>query len=229
MNMLRCRLVIAGIVVSATMLSTGCVTMAPAPARSSKSPDFDEKVSKLALVVQDSTGKYRSNSGVLRQIEDEFIHQLLEKGFTLAGRSDVTAVLDELRVQHSGLTDKDAAKMARILNVHAVLIVSITDVAVNNERVAYTEYRTVPVRSSKGKTRYETRPNNVTKTEYTARGAIGARLIRTETEQILWMGTKSGSRNVQNSQDAEAVLIPIAGMVAEAFPSRVLQTPPAAH
>jgi hypothetical protein len=52
-----------------------------------------------------------------REIEDVFIRTLISKGFRVVSRSDIKPLQDEIEFQRrSGLTDKDAAKLGRMLN-----------------------------------------------------------------------------------------------------------------
>ncbi len=85
----------------------------------SSSPQFyPQAMSRLAILVQ--AGK----EVPLRQIENEFILQLMSKGYQIASRSDLSGILEEINFQHSAITDTDAVKIGKILNVPAVLIIT---------------------------------------------------------------------------------------------------------
>ncbi len=71
-----------------------------------------------------------------RLVEDEFVRILLEKGYSLASRSDIASVVKEQQFQRSGLTEDNAAALGKLLNVPAVLVVRITE--------SKTEYQQAP-------------------------------------------------------------------------------------
>jgi hypothetical protein len=78
---------------------------------------------RIAIIVLRWSG-YNSYG---RQIEDIFIKESISKGYRVVSRSDIEPLLQEMGFQkHSGLTDKDAAELGRMLNVPAVVIVAIT-------------------------------------------------------------------------------------------------------
>ncbi len=59
-------------------------------------------------------------------IGDDFTMELVKKGYTVVVRSEMQALLKEHEFQASGITgDQDAARAGRILNVPAVVIISI--------------------------------------------------------------------------------------------------------
>jgi hypothetical protein len=78
---------------------------------------------KIAIIVL----RWPSYAEYGRLIEDIFIKESISKGYRVVSRSDIEPLLQEMGFQkHSGLTDKDAAELGRILNVPAVVIVAIT-------------------------------------------------------------------------------------------------------
>jgi hypothetical protein len=187
------------------LLCGGCAGLYPPPPqpRSQLAPGFDpQQLNKLALLVEDSTKQYSRNPGVFRQIEDEFIYQLLAKGYSLAARSDVASVMKELKFQQSGVTEEDAAKLGRMLNVPAVLIVTITDCSLTSQETGLII-------------------NNRRQVSHTAQGKISCRLISVEKAEILWLGSHAGALHVRDKKDAHAVLAPVASQLAHGFPGRI--------
>lgn len=181
----------------------------PATAQSTASPRFDPAtLDKLALVVQDATGRHQRDSAPLRQIEDAFAQELFRKGYALASRSDIEAVMKELHFQQSGLTDAGAAQVGRFLNVPAVLVVSITD---NRTESKPAQFLGLPLQVTQGGQPLR---------NYRAHAAISARLIAVESADWLWLGNHSGSVDVSDEQHANEALVPVAAAVAQTFPAR---------
>ena len=97
--------------------------------QTSSKPGFDpQRLDKIAILVE------KGREIPDRMIEDEFISALLRKNYTVAARSDTQAILKEMQFQKSGVTDDDAVKLGKVLNVQAVLIVSVTSLKVNKEK-----------------------------------------------------------------------------------------------
>ena len=97
--------------------------------QTSSRPGFNTQgLDKIAILVE------KGGEIPDRMIEDEFISALLRKDYTIAARSDTQAVLKEMQFQKSGVTDDDAVKLGKVLNVQAVLIVSVTSLKVNKKK-----------------------------------------------------------------------------------------------
>lgn len=86
--------------------------------------DYDfSKVTKIAVI--EVSGAVRGDA-VKNQIGDFFSMELLKKGYTPVERAQVQALLKEQKFQASDVTTNEgAAKAGRILNVPAVMLVSI--------------------------------------------------------------------------------------------------------
>ncbi len=83
------------------------------------------KLDKVAVI--DVTGIVMGDAAK-NQIGDFFVLELLKKGYAPVERSQVQALLKEQKFQTSGMTStEDAAKAGKILNVPAVILVSIPD------------------------------------------------------------------------------------------------------
>jgi hypothetical protein len=175
----------------------------PPAATSSTSPNFrPESYTNVAVIASDETGRFgsRGRAGILRQVEDKFIAELLAKGFTIAARSDVETLLEELRFQSSNLTQSDAARLGQMLNVPAVLLVTITSLDDSRERVRYKDGGSDVI--------------------YYGHGSISARLVGVESSEVLWLASYSGQFRISDSSDEEQVLPVVAQIVANSFPPR---------
>lgn len=173
---------------------------APEP-RITLSPHFDaKKYESLAIFVMDDTRNFR-RSGALRQVEDEFMISTIKKGYILTTRSDIDKIKDELNLQKSDLTQEEVAEIGNILNVPAIIIVSVNQV--NTER-----YK--PIYQRKGVRYYKVSTN------------LSARMISTESAEVLWISSYTGVYlNENNGRDKEAeTLGPVAKVVASGLPYR---------
>lgn len=146
-----------------------------------------------------SERSYRLPRGAGRLIEDEFISVLLSKGYSIASRSDTESIRDEMKFQRSGLTDKDAAEVGKMLNVPAVLIVSVTQF----------EGKSKSYRFSRQTYRY-----------YVTRAAMGARLISVEKGEVLWIGSHNDEYRSEDRGGTDA-LSGLARTIATGFPDRL--------
>lgn len=172
-------------------------------ARSAVSADFHaDRANPVAAIIENSEGQH-SSAGVLREVEDTFMHNLLEKGYTIASRSDVRDLVREAEFQRgAAMTDRGAVRLGRMLNVPVVLIVTV-----------------VGVPSGDMQPRFHRRPDRA------AGPFVGARLVDVETGQILWSASDSDGRFVEigigpaNADGADGVRS-AASRVAQAFPIR---------
>ncbi len=80
--------------------------------------DFS-KYKKVAVLVDSRDKQFQSIA------EDTFMMSLIGQGVTVSSRSDLDLVVKEIKFQHSGLTDNMSVRAGEILNVPAVVIVSI--------------------------------------------------------------------------------------------------------
>ncbi len=167
--------------------------------KSTKAPTFNpDALSKLAVIVWRDSYDNRLANGVDRSIEDEFLAALLEKGYSIASRSDTEATVKELSFQRdSGLTDRDATKIGKFLNVSAILIVSITEFK-NQETYRGANSSTI----------------------YTSRAALGARLISVEKQELLWVSRGAHNRDVHGGPGGSEILGKVAKAMADSFPGR---------
>jgi len=184
------------------MLILSCVTMPnlQSQPRVTLSPLFRGSVyNRLAIIVVDNTRKF-SRSGALRQVEDEFMRAVIEKGYTLAARSDIERILAEQKLQRSDITEKEIARIGRILNVPAVVIVTINAVSTQKYQ---------PIIAVKGQQYYSTSVS------------ISARLISAESAEVLWISSYTGEVVSERSRETEEnALSPIASIVASGLPAR---------
>jgi hypothetical protein len=129
---------------------------------------FVSAPTRIAVVVRNP----KASEIPKRQIEDECMSVLMEKGYTVPSRSDMSTVLAESRFQQTGSTDSTLLEAAKILNVQAILVV----------------YQNMFDRSQ----RYIEQQNEYLYWWY--RG-IGARLLDVQSGEILWVSWIMSSRN----------------------------------
>ncbi len=172
----------------------------PAP-RVTLSPHFNpEPCDRLAVIVLDHTRRIHQ-SGILRQVEDEFMRTVMEKGYTLITRSDVDRIIEELNFQRSSLTEQQVARIGHVLNVPAVLLVSINQI---------TTQRYQPMVYVQGQRYYVTSVN------------ISARLISAERGEVLWISSFTGDYHFSGERHGELqALTPVASVVASGLPDRL--------
>ena len=158
----------------------------PPPAvKAVQAPSFEgSKIGKMAVIVQSKRGTPD------RLIEDEFIGILIAKGYTIAARSDIKQIMKEMKFQQSGLADKDAAQIGKVLNVPAVIIVAITKFE----------------KGRWGKVKY-------------IDATMGARLISVERTEVLWIGTCS-DKFYNDDLGTSGILAYLARNIANSFPDR---------
>ena len=164
----------------------------------SSDPSFDPKaLAKLAVIVAGDESRLAIQTDQQRLIEDDFVQVLIRKGYTsppgpTSRRSPGRAF------QKSGLTEGNAAALGKLLNVPAVMVVRITESAV--------ERRDNP---------------KLDGAVMEARASLGARLISVESGAILWMGTHGKSSIVGTRGDVALVLDDVARALAGAFSDRI--------
>lgn len=173
------------------LLVYGCASDPEKPIKyGSMASDFNAKqITKIAVICEDGTAdkKDGKNSPTLfwgskdekdvkpplRLIEDTIFQYLLDKGYKVAARSDVKSILQEISFQSSGLTDTDATRIGKLLNVPAVMIVTATSSTKRHHNANY--YARTQA--------YDT---------YDC--SLGARLLDVQSGEILWT-TSANSRN----------------------------------
>lgn len=171
----------------------------PPRAKWTQSPDFSPaSISKLAVISEDTI---RGDS-FMTTIEDEFIKAALGKGYKVASRSDVDRVMQEIRFQRSGLTEGDAARLGKMLNVPAVLIVRITGAGVHSRRTG----RQI---------------NYVDQYEYTSWCDMSARLISVEKAEVLGLSSFSTARLTDRENNRGPAMYDAAVILADALPARI--------
>jgi len=159
-------------------------------------------LTKLAVVVEDKTSRSHGDEDALvRSVEDQFIAKLLEKGYQVSARSDVKKVLEEIRFQQSGLTEDGAAKLGRMLNASAVLIVTINSASVNSRNTGWVI-------------------NGVPQQRHTAICNMSARLISVEKAEILGISSFTSRVSASDQNDTSPGAVFAARIIAEAIPAR---------
>lgn len=178
------------IITVAFFLFSGCASNPPKPIKyGSMASDFNAKaITKIAVICEDGTvdkkddknSRYRGMSREekdvqppLRLIEDVMFQYLLDKGYKIAARSDVNSILQEISFQSSGLTDTDATRIGKLLNVPAVMVVTATSLTKKHHDADYST-------RTKAYDSYDC--------------SLGARLLDVQSGEILWT-TSANSRN----------------------------------
>ena len=137
------------------------------PARTSSTSHFNPSlIRRVAILVEES------HLAPSRLVEDEFVSELLKKGYTVPSRSDLKQLMQELRFQHSDITDASAAKIGKMLNAHAVLVIHMISHDIGSgEHISMLKV------------------------------TISARLLNVEKGEILWIGSSSGKGREDRAGD----------------------------
>lgn len=168
--------------------TSGCLTKmqsAPEPVRPrvTTSQTFAPmNYGSIGLYIERLSSAY-VNDGILRAVEDEFMRQVMEKGFVLAARSDIERVLREQRLQTSGITEEAIARAGRALNVPAIMIVTVNNVS--------TARRNPPSLYNPSLVYYRSMAN------------VSARLVDTERAEVLWISSYEGGYSWDSSDGNE--------------------------
>jgi len=177
----------------------------PVEARWQEAAGFSpQAVPKIALFAEDmSQHHWNSSAGIIRGMEDRFLVKLLEKGYQVPARSDLDKVMKEINFGQSGLTDTDAAKLGKMLNATATLVVTLTGVNVDSSDTGWSQ-------------------NGVPQQRHTATCSISARLIHTETGNNLGTAVPFTLRNyIPSPNDPSSSVFVTAQLIANSLPSRV--------
>jgi hypothetical protein len=181
------------------------------------SPEFKPADFKRVAIVWPERHGWGGNEKTdsQRAMEDEFTSALMEKGYSVVSRSDVVAVLKEQKFQNeSGLTDADASKIGKLLNVPAVMVVSISDL--KSER-----YKKPSNAVNLGIIRLDVQDNDPNeRPKFANRCSMGARLLSVEKGEILWFGKTTAISVQENPQDFSESVQKAAAAVAQAIPTR---------
>lgn len=158
----------------------------------------------IGIYLENLSGQ-RLVDGVLRTVEDEFMRTTMQQGYSLAARSDLDRVAREQRIQGSKFTEEAVARVGRALNVSAIIIVSINELA--------TSRRPPPVIQRSGRTYYRTMVS------------VSARMVGAERADVLWMSTFSDGWNHESTGSSSwehqpRALQHVAGVVAAGLPPR---------
>jgi hypothetical protein len=157
-------------------------------------------LTKLAIVVtgrERTRGMLQTPTDQQRLAEEPFVEALLQKGYTLASRTDMQSVVKEQQFQRAGLTEDNAAALGKLLNVPAVLVLQIQESTTESQRDPRTG-----------------------RSQTIGRAAMSARLISVETGAIWWMGKLSESGPVGGRNGDSLVLEDVAKNIAAAFPDK---------
>jgi len=166
---------------------------------------FDETgINRLAIITVDKTHRLPQDAGVLTDVDDAFTQSLLGKDWELADRGNIATAIKEIGIQQSGITDADGAQLGHILNVPAVLIVTVTELSASQQNVPFWQ-------DWFNKT-------NVPTKKWVASASMSARLLKVQTSEILSVGRMADTADIAQPQDAGNVLPELATKLAQEFP-----------
>jgi uncharacterized lipoprotein YajG len=167
----------------------------PPPAAWNAAPGFSpDSINKTAIFVD-------GGDAFATEIEDAFITAAFRKGYRVSDRSDVDKVLQEIRFQQSGLTESDAARLGKMLNVPAVLIVKIRGAGVNSQQTGLIL-------------------NNQVQYNYVAWCEMSVRLISVEKAEVLGLADYGSRRYTDSRQNVNPAVYFDALQLAQALPAR---------
>ncbi len=145
-------------------------------------------------------------------IEDVFIRSLIGKGYSYASRKEVREIVLEQSFQHSGLTDSDAVKMGKLLNVPAVLLITVSHLGAVDAFQG--SLLTLPFQLAGA---LLMPPSG---SSCTIQCSMTARLISTQTGEVLWLASVNDFCLKQRTNDPRPVLQQSTELIAESFPSQ---------
>jgi len=163
----------------AAACATSTQSIQPRPIVTTASAFYSEAFDSLAVLVRDQSPG-RIDRGLIQQIQDKFVSAAIRHGFSVASVSDRDRLIEELEFQRSGWTDRDAVDIGRMLNVRAVLLVTIDYAGSERSDRALLQHL------------------------YEASAKISGRLLSVRTSEVLWLGTFSRS-GLADEQDAMAI------------------------
>jgi len=158
----------------------------------------------LGVYLENLSGE-RVEQGVLRGVEDEFMRAILTHGYSLAARSDIDRVLKEQRLQSSGITEEAIARVGRLLNVPAIVLITVNGIDTSN--ISPPAFNDPNARYSR------------------TRVSMSARMIMAERAEVLWISSythdfQTSSAVGRPSDFFGRALQEVAVVVASGLPSR---------
>jgi len=177
-----------------------------------------------AVPYQSRSGQYRSDLENARNrslsegdsraslIEDVFIRFLIGKGYSYASRKEVKEIVLEQSFQHSGLTDSDAVRMGKLLNVPAVLMITVSNLGQVDTFEG--NLLTFPFQLAGALLM----PNSGS--SCLMRCSMTARLISTQTGEVLWLASLDDFCIKQKHNEITSVLQKATELIARSFPAR---------
>ena len=137
------------------------------------------------------------------------MNALIRKAYTVASRSDILAAREELNFQNKTTwTSGDAAEFGRMLNVSAIIVVTIN------------KFDTTEVRRQKSAPSFSDPLAVVDAIAYKTTASVSARLIDVSKVQVLWQGSHEGQEESWDRGDDHKILAAVAKELAKEFPSR---------
>lgn len=161
--------------------------------KTTKSKSMDGVIFEKTAIYGHGYGQALTGSALARVL-DSFTIVLLDKGYRVISRSDTQAIMEELKIQISDLTEEQAIELGRQLNVKYFLLVTVTECTDFKQVRKFTSY-------------------------FTANGcALSAKLLDLNTCEIMWQATAKGTSSIMEETPHD-LLESICLAVAENFPS----------
>jgi hypothetical protein len=208
-------------ILAVLLLISGCAT-APHQSIAHWSPPryYAAHVDSVLVLVQDKSGRHSSDDGLYDKIERRFAERLMDKGYSVVSRDKFDAIAKEMSFQTSGLTSDDgAAKLGRMVNASAVLVVTINNSQSETHRESgVVTQNEVIGHDRKGKPIYGTVQQNESWEASSAEGSVSAKMIPIETAIEIW--TASYAVMAQGTTDTRSVIERSAIAVAAAIPDQ---------
>lgn len=173
------------------LLLTGCMT-SDLQVKTTKSISMDGVDFDKTVIYGLGYGK-DLNGQALARVLDSFTIVLLDKGYRVISRTDTKSVMEELEIQISDLTERQAVELGKQLNVKYFLLVTVTEC---------TDYASV-----KRFTSY-----------FVANGcALSVKLLDLNTCEIMWQASGRGTSSKMESTPHD-LLEDLCTKIAEKFP-----------
>lgn len=169
--------------------------------------DFEARRAERVVIVTDAPVPALRDSSVrhsvTRRVEDEASRLLIPKGYRLASRSDLDHVLSELTLQSSDWSAQDAVQVGRLMNVDAIVILSIVEYGHVREQRTFQQ---------------QGRPETVW--VMTGVAEVNGRYIDVESGEALGVGSTRVQRGIDREGDVTGLVLEATRRLVGDFPSR---------
>lgn len=202
---------------------TGAILVDEKPrAQATRSPGFNPQAyDKIAVLVRNRTDLgYGEEEGIIRQVEDVFKQAGARKGYQLATRSQVRAIKKEIEFQSDSYwTERNPTEPGHLYNVSALLIVSINESYVEEERSRASKVPE-PERDGFLSKLLNSFLNNSPEEVYYSTASVSADLVSVREGEVLWNGYYTGSVQIGRDEPQGQAVPSVSEVVARALPAR---------